>query len=194
MAETDCWNFEALVLAADILQGGNLLLSHSRHHGHNKVLPFGETILELCKNCIISWQAKIVLGLSIVGKQTHETIIRDVNELVVGTHHLGNITIVRRGYNILKLLSGEDVDGDKVTLSVTVLSSLGSGHLYNLAGPPLDDEMSTLADGTGLLGEGLGRAGVGLGLKLVLIVRHGEKRAAATGGLGERSEGKHRTR
>ena len=42
------------------------------------------------------------------------------------------ITIVRRGYNILKLLSGEDVDGDKVTLSVTVLSSLGSGHLYNL--------------------------------------------------------------
>ena len=112
MAETDCWNFEALVLAADILQGGNLLLSHSRHHGHNKVLPFGETILELqsakpipqyprrtkrsrkstqlilsklykqsrdseylCKNCIISWQAKIVLGLSIVGKQTHLQVV-----------------------------------------------------------------------------------------------------------------------
>ena len=26
-----------------------------------------------------------------IGRETYETIIRDVNELVVGTHHLGNL-------------------------------------------------------------------------------------------------------
>jgi hypothetical protein len=47
----------------------------------------------------------------------------------------------------------------------------------HLAGPLLDDEVRALADGSGLLREGLGRSGVSLGLEVMLIVRHGDKRA-----------------
>ena len=43
----------------------------------------------------------------------------------------------------------------------------------NLAGTVLDDDVSVLADSTGLLGIGLGSSGVGLGLEVVLVVRHG---------------------
>ena len=42
-----------------------------------------------------------------------------------------------------------------------------------LAGAILDDDVSVLADGAGLLRVGLGGAGVGLGLEVVLLrVRH----------------------
>jgi hypothetical protein len=42
-----------------------------------------------------------------------------------------------------------------------------------LARAVLDDDVSILADGTGLLRVGLGRAGVGPGLEVVLLgVRH----------------------
>jgi hypothetical protein len=37
----------ALVLGANILQSADLLLTHSRHNGHNQVLPLSETILDL---------------------------------------------------------------------------------------------------------------------------------------------------
>ena len=37
-----------------------------------------------------------------------------------------------RGYNILKLLSIENVNADKVALGMTMLPSLGSGDLNNL--------------------------------------------------------------
>jgi hypothetical protein len=43
----------------------------------------------------------------------------------------------------------------------------------NLAWALLDDDVSVLADGAGLLRVGLGRAGVGLGLEVVVLgVRH----------------------
>lgn len=45
---------------------------------------------------------------------------------------MGDITIVGRRNNILKLLSIENVNGNKVALCVTVLPSLGSGNLNNL--------------------------------------------------------------
>ena len=42
------------------------------------------------------------------------------------------IAVVRRGNNIFQLLGSEDVNSNKVTLSMTVLPSLGGGNFYNL--------------------------------------------------------------
>ena len=37
-----------------------------------------------------------------------------------------------RGCQVFVFFAGEDVDGDKVALGVTVLAGLGSGHISNL--------------------------------------------------------------
>lgn len=51
---------------------------------------------------------------------------------------------------IFKLLAGEDVNGDKVDLGVTVLASLGGGHFDNLAGAVLDHNKAVLAESRAL--------------------------------------------
>jgi len=42
------------------------------------------------------------------------------------------ITVVGGGHNILKLLGSENINSNKMTLSMTVLSSLGSRNFHNL--------------------------------------------------------------
>lgn len=51
------------------------------------------------------------------------------------------------GAKLLKLLAGEDVDGNQVDLGVTVLASLGGGHIHNLARSVLDADEAVLAKG-----------------------------------------------
>ena len=46
---------------------------------------------------------------------------------------IGDIHVMRRGTNILELLAGENVEGNEMNFSVTVLASLGSGHLDDFA-------------------------------------------------------------
>jgi hypothetical protein len=46
---------------------------------------------------------------------------------------------------IFELLASEDVNGDKMDLGVTVLSSLGGGHFDNLAWTVLDHNETVLA-------------------------------------------------
>lgn len=64
------------------------------------------------------------------------------------------------GRQILKLLAGEDIDGDNVDLGVTVLASLRGGHVDDLAGAALDDDVTVLPQSRALHGEGGGRAGI----------------------------------
>ena len=61
---------------------------------------------------------------------------------------------------ILELLASEDVDGDEMDLGVTVLASLGGGHVDNLAGAALDHDETVLAQGRAL--HGVGRRGAGV--------------------------------
>jgi hypothetical protein len=51
---------------------------------------------------------------------------------------------------VLELLAGEDVDGDKMDLGMAVLAGLGGGHLDNLAGAVLDHHEAVLAQGGAL--------------------------------------------
>lgn len=64
------------------------------------------------------------------------------------------------GGEILKLLSGEDIGGDKVNLGVTVLSGLGGGHVNDLAGTVLDHNVAVLAQSRALHGVGERSSGI----------------------------------
>lgn len=160
-------------LGANVLEGTDLLLPHCRHDRHHKILSITESILDLREQIFIGWKPQVILGISIISQQTHKSILRNINKLVVSTIDMGNVTVVGRGNNIFKLLGSEDINTNKVTFSMPVLSSFGSGDLHNLARPAFDDNVTVLADGTGLLRVRLGGSGVGLRLEVVLLVRHG---------------------
>ena len=53
------------------------------------------------------------------------------------------------------------IDGDKVDLGVTVLASLGGGHVNDLARAVLDDDETVLPQSRALHGVGLGSTGIG---------------------------------
>ena len=82
-------------------------------------------------------------------------------KLVFLAADVGNVHIVGGGAEILELLAGEDINGDKVDLGMTVLPSLGGGHFDNLAGAALDDDETVLPQGRALHREGSGGAGIG---------------------------------
>jgi hypothetical protein len=79
---------------------------------------------------------------------------------------------VGRGGEILELLAGEDVDGDKMDLGVTVLAGLGGGHVDNLARAALDNDVTVLPQGRALHGEGGRGTGLAtsLGIEIVLEI------------------------
>lgn len=83
------------------------------------------------------------------------------HQLVLATGDVGNVHVVSRGGEILVLLAGEDVESDKVDLGVTVLASLGGGHVDNLAGTALDHNETVLAQSRAL--HGVGERGTGIG-------------------------------
>jgi hypothetical protein len=51
------------------------------------------------------------------------------------------------------LLASEDVNSDKMDLGVTVLTSLGGGHVDDLARTALDDDVTVLTKSRALKGD-----------------------------------------
>jgi hypothetical protein len=86
---------------------------------------------------------------------------RKTHELVLSTADVGDVHVVSGRAEIFQLLGGEDVDGDKMDLGVTVLASLGGGHLDNLARAVLDDDEAVLPQSRALHGVGGGGTGIG---------------------------------
>lgn len=82
-------------------------------------------------------------------------------ELVLLTADVRDVHVVGGRGQILQLLAGEQVNGDQVDLGVTVLAGLGGGHVDNLAGTALDDDVTVLPQSRALHREGRGRTGVG---------------------------------
>lgn len=83
------------------------------------------------------------------------------HQLVLLAGDVGNVHVVGGGRQILELLASEDIDGNDVDLGVTVLAGLGGGHLDDLAGTTLNDDVTVLAQGRALHGVGGRRAGIG---------------------------------
>jgi len=82
-------------------------------------------------------------------------------ELVLLATDVGNVHVVGGGAQLLQLLAGEDIDGDKMDLCVTVLTSLGSRHFNDLAGTVLDNDEAVLPQGRTLHGVRGGGTGIG---------------------------------
>jgi hypothetical protein len=62
---------------------------------------------------------------------------------------------------LFQLLASEDIDGDKMDLGMTVFTSLGGGHVDNLAGTVLDDHEAVLPQGRALHRKGSRSTGIG---------------------------------
>jgi hypothetical protein len=67
-------------------------------------------------------------------------------ELVFLAANVGNVHVVGGWTKFFELLTGEDINGNKMDLSVTVLAGLGGRHVDNLAGAVLDHNEAVLAE------------------------------------------------
>lgn len=154
-----------LVALGGLLVGDDGLLAHGGDDSDNEILALVELGLDLVSNLALG-ERDIVLGGTVGGEERQETVI-NVDELELLSLHVGDLHVVGGGGQILKLLVGEDIGGDKVDLGVTVLTSLGGGHVDNLARSALDDNVTVLSQSRALDGVGLGSTGVN-GIKGVL--------------------------
>ena len=134
----------------------------------------------------------IVLGVTVILHQRQEVVVGDIqlepdqshvtqtrgalgwnktHELVLLTGDVGDVHVVGGGRQILELLASEDIEGDQVDLGVTVLASLGGGHLDDLARTALDDDVTVLPQSRALHGEGARGTGISrLEGDLVLVI------------------------
>lgn len=99
-------------------------------------------------------------------------------ELVLTTRDVGDVHVVGRGRKVFVLLAGEDIGGDEMDLGVTVLASLGGGHVDNLARAALDHDETVLTQSRALHRKGERRTGIG-GLEGDIVLQ--EERRLATG-------------
>jgi hypothetical protein len=170
------------------LDGG--LLTHGGKDDNVGVLLIDlEELVDLVANLAVG-HANIILEHAVLVHEVEETIVGDVEQLVLAAGDVGDVHVVGRGGEIFVLLGGEDVDGDKVDLGVTVLAGLGGGHVDNLAGAALDDDETVLAEGRALHGEGQRRAGIGGIEGDIVLLSHDDGLRKVTGSSleGEESE------
>lgn len=138
-----------------------------------------EKLVDLLTNLAIG-HLHIILGVTVVVHEGEKAVIRNVeltkalgykppcqgrivetHQLVLTTGDIGDIHVVSGGREIFVLLAGEDVEGDQMDLGMTVLASLGSRHVDNLAGAVLDNNEAVLAQSRALHGVGQRRASIG---------------------------------
>jgi hypothetical protein len=172
---TACVSNETNLGLGGFLGINSSLLAHSSENDNVGVLAIlNEHLVDLVANLTIR-DLDIILGRAIVGHEREETVVSNVEKLVLLTANVGDVHVVGGGAEIFKLLGGEDVDGNQMDLGVTVLAGLRGGHLDNFARTVLDDDETILPQSRTLHGEGLGGTGIGAleGVLMLRVVRHG---------------------
>lgn len=102
-------------------------------------------------------------------------------QLVLSSGHVGDIHVVGGRAKVFILLVGKNIKSNKMHLCVTVLASLGSRHVNDLAGAVLDNNKAVFAESRALHGVSQRRAGVdGIECDIMLKVQVRE-RLAMTG-------------
>merc|ERR1719493_636084 len=121
-----------------------------------KISFIGNGIPDFFTNSIIfSGTLKIISGITTVVHQGEEIVVHS-NKLVVFALDIRHFHVVGGWANILKFLSCENIESDKMDFGVAVLSGLRGGHLNDLAGAVLDHDESSFAESRALHGEGGG--------------------------------------
>jgi len=147
--------------AGSFLGFNGSLLAHSGEDDNVGVLLLNlEELVDLLTNFSIG-DLDIILGLTIISHQGEETVIGDIEKLVFLAGNVGDVHVVGRWAKVFKLLAGEDVNGDKMNLGVTVLAGLRGGHVDNLARAVLDADEAVLPQGRALHGVSGRSAGIG---------------------------------
>lgn len=134
------------------LDGG--LLTHGSEDDNVGVLLLGGKETGDLVTDLAVGKLDVVLGLTIIAHEGEETIVGNIEELVLAAGDVGDVHVVGGGAEFFELLAGEDVEGDQVDLGVTVLSSLGGRHVDDLAGTVLDDDETVLPQSRTLHGVG----------------------------------------
>lgn len=101
------------------------------------------------------------------------------------------------GAKIFELFAGEDIDGDEMNLGVTMLASLGGGHLDDFARAALDDDETVLPQGRTLHWVGGRRASIGTVERMLMLrprIVSGSGRTTWIMGFQACRVVKHRTR
>jgi len=137
------------------------LLAHSGENNDIGILLFfGEELGNLLANFSIR-NLDIVLSLAIISHQRKEAIVRDIKKLVFLAGDVGNIHIVGGRAKFFKLLASKDINGNEMDLGVSVLASLRSRHVDNLARAALDDDKAVLSQSRTLHRKGGRGTGIG---------------------------------
>ena len=91
-------------------------------------------------------------------------------QLIFAAGDVGDFHVVGGGRQIFKFLAGEDVNGSKMDLGVTVLARLGSGHFDDLAGAAFNDDETVLPQGRTL--HRVGGRGTSIGAVEGMLMLH----------------------
>ena len=98
-------------------------------------------------------------------------------KLIFSTRNIGDVHVVGGGRKIFELAAVENIESDKMDLSMTVFAGLRGGHVNDLARAALDHDVSVLAQSRALHGEGGRRAGIG-GLEGHFMLLHPDEESA----------------
>ena len=152
-----------------------LLFTHRTNDGDEYLLALFVIFLNRFSNVTLR-NFDIALEGAIRSHQVHETITLNVDKLVFIAADVGNVHVVGGGRDIFQLFAGENVNSNKVNLGVTMLSSLGSGHINDFARAAFDNNVSVFPKCRALHGEGQRGPSTGLleGLVVLLVIGHFE--------------------
>ena len=150
-------NHQPSSLLSLFLEGNDLLDAHGAKQRATKSLALIKRSSQVSGQIIReSGKLDVIASLSDLIQQRHVVIVSNVQDRVLLADHVGDTGGMSGGDDILILLVVEDVNGGEVTLGMSVLSGLGSGHVNNLGSSALDHDVAALSDLSGL-----GRVGQG---------------------------------
>jgi hypothetical protein len=156
-----------------------IIIFFSRQTGLTGVLVlFGEELGDLISSFTLR-KLDIILGVASIVHEREKAVFGDVKlsflvslsmaqqsdqssyQLIFLSGDIWDFHVVGRWRQILKLLAGEDIKGNKMNLCVTMLSRLGGGHVDNLARTSFDDNMPVLPQGRTLHWKSRRRTSIG---------------------------------
>jgi len=139
---------------------GGLLAHSSENNDVGILLFFGEEFGNFLANLSIR-KLNIILGFTIVSHQGKEAIIGDIKELVFLAGDVGDIHVVGGRAKFLKFLASENINSNEMDLGMSVLASLRSRHVDDLARAALDDDEAVLSQSRALHRKGGRGTGIG---------------------------------